>query len=199
MVHIPSFSKPASANLASWVWDNIPNIQTHVAYNRQEGDAPYQPGGTATFARGELVQYMKQKGDDFRSFGRWCSTFFYSDPTHRTWVVAAYNMGRQSPKGLKMIYQQQVCHIQTHGLNTSPSWLFLMDFLAQLQVWQHPGDRLLIFMDINKQVLCGTVACHLLSMGLVKAMHQHWGAIEPHTFISRVDPIDRVWHTPSVP
>jgi len=74
----------------------------------------------------------------------------------------------------------------------------LTDFLAQLQVWQRQGDRLLIFMDMNEHVLRGTVARYLLSMGLVEVTHQHWGTKEPHTFIGRVDPIDGVWHTPDL-
>ena len=53
-------------------------------------------------------------------------------------------------------------------------------------------------MDMNEHILRRTVVHHLLSMGLVKVMHQHWGAIEPHTFIGGVDPIDRVWHTPDL-
>jgi len=191
-------SFPASANLASWLRDDIPDIRAHAAHNRNEGVGHYQPGGTATFACGELVRYMKQKGEDFRGLGRWCSTLFYSDPAHRTRVVAAYNVGRQSPKGLKTIFQQQVRHIQTHGLNTSPARLFLTDFLAQLQVWQRQGDRLLIFMDMNEHVLRGTVARYLLKMGLVEATHQYWGSDEPHTFIGGVDPIDGVWHTPDL-
>jgi hypothetical protein len=141
---------------------------------------------------------MKQKGDDFRGLGRWCSTLFYSDPSHRTRVVAAYNVGRQSPKGLKTIYQQQLRHIQTHGLNTTPARLFLTDFVAQLQVWQRQGDRILIFIDMNEHILRGTLARHLLTMGLVEASHQHWGTVEPHTFIGGVDPIDGVWHTPDL-
>ena len=166
-----------------------------MAHNRHKGVAHYQPGGTATFAGGELVRYMKQKGDDFRGLGRWCSSLFYSNPNHRTRVVAAYNVGRQSPKGLKTIYQQQLRHIQTHGLNTSPSLLFLTDFLAQLQVWQRQGDRLLIFMDMSEHVLRGTVARHLLSIGLIEATHQYWGNEELHTFIGGVELIDGVWHT----
>ncbi len=35
-----------SANLASWLRDDIPDIQTHGAHNRHEGVAHYQPGGT---------------------------------------------------------------------------------------------------------------------------------------------------------
>jgi len=73
-----------------------------------------------------------------------------------------------------------------------------MDFLAQLQVWQRQGDRLLIFMDMNKHVLRRTMAHYLLSMGLVEATHQHWGTEEPHRFIGGVDPIDGVWHTPDL-
>jgi hypothetical protein len=73
-----------------------------------------------------------------------------------------------------------------------------MDFLEQLQVWQHQGDRLLIFMDMNEHVLRGTVAQYLLKMGFVEATHQHWGTEEPHTFIGGVDPIDGVWHTPDL-
>ncbi len=46
---------PASANLASWLRDNIPDVRTHAAHNRHEGVAHYQPGGTAAFASGELV------------------------------------------------------------------------------------------------------------------------------------------------
>jgi len=68
----------------------------------------------------------------------------------------------------------------------------LTDFLAQLQVWQRQGDRLLIFMDMNEHVLRRTVARYLLKMGLVEATHQHWGTEEPHTFIGGVDPIDGV-------
>jgi hypothetical protein len=171
----------SSANVASCLHDNIPDIQTHTAHNRHEGMAHYQPGGAATFAGGELVRYMKQKSNDFCGLGRWCSSLFYSNPNHRTRVVAAYNVGWQSPKGLKTIYQHQLRHIQMHRLNTSPSQLSLTNFLAQLQVWQRQGNRLMIVMDMNKHVLRRTVARHLLSIGLIDATHQNWGNKEPHT------------------
>ncbi len=99
---------PSSANLSAWLRDDIPDVRTHTAHNKNKVVGHYQPGGTATFAAGELVCYMKQKEEDFRGLGRWCSTLFYSDPNHRTRLVAAYNVGHQSPKGLKTIYQQQL-------------------------------------------------------------------------------------------
>jgi len=53
---------PASANLASWLRDDIPDIQTHAAHNRHESVAHYQPWGTATFACGELVRLALGNG-----------------------------------------------------------------------------------------------------------------------------------------
>jgi hypothetical protein len=188
----------SSANLSSWLRDDIPDIRTHTAHNNNEGVGHYQPGGTATFAAGELVRYMKQKEEDFRGLGRWCSNLFYSDPDHRTRLVAAYNVGRQSLKGLKTIYQQQLRFIQLHGLNTTPSRLFLTDFVAQLMTWRRLGDRLLIFMDMNEHILRGSVARYLLSMGLAEATQRNWGIVEPHTYIGGTEPIDGVWHTPDL-
>ena len=46
---------PSSANLASWLRDDIPDIRTHSAHNTHEVVSHYQPGGTSTFACGELV------------------------------------------------------------------------------------------------------------------------------------------------
>jgi hypothetical protein len=74
-----------------------------------------------------------------------------------------------------------------------PSRLFTVDFVAQLQVWQRQGDRLLVFMNMNEHILTGRVACRLLAMGLRKAMHSQWGETEPHTYVRGLEPIDAVW------
>jgi hypothetical protein len=60
---------PSSANLASWFWEVIQDMRTHMSHNKQKGVAHHQPGGTATFTCMELVRYHKQKGDDFRGLG----------------------------------------------------------------------------------------------------------------------------------
>jgi hypothetical protein len=73
--------------------------------------------------------------------------------------------------------------------------LFTVDFVTQLKVWQCQGDRLLVFMDMNKHVLTGRVARRLLSMGLREAMHSQWGETEPHTYVRGLEPINAVWHS----
>jgi hypothetical protein len=188
-----TFSSPA--NLASWFWEVIQDMHTHTSHNKHKRVAHHQPGGTATFACMKLVRYHKQKGDNLRGLGRWCSTVFYADPSHCTCIISAYNVGRQAPRVDSMIYQQQLRYIQTHGLDSMPLRLFTVDFVAQLQVWQRQGDRLLLFMDMNEHILTGHVACRLLAMGLRKATHSQWGEMEPHTYAHGLEPINAVWHS----
>ena len=105
MVGVNWSTFPQSANLASWLRDEIPDVRTHSVNNKHEGVAHHQPGGMATFTCGELVQYIKQKREDFPGLGRWCSSLIYADPKHRTQIVSAYNVGGQTPKGESTIHQ----------------------------------------------------------------------------------------------
>jgi hypothetical protein len=76
-----------------------------------------------------------------------------------------------------------------------PLHLFIVDFVAQLQVWQRQGDRLLLFMDMNEHILTGRVARRLPTMGLHEATHSQWGEMEPHTYVRGLEPMDAVWHS----
>jgi hypothetical protein len=71
--------------------------------------------------------------------------------------------------------------------------MFMIDFLATLQVWHQQGDRLLIFMDMNKHILNGPLAQRMVRMGLEEATHKHWGGIKPHTYVGGKEPIDAVF------
>jgi hypothetical protein len=187
------------ANLASWFCLEIQDICSHTAHNKHKhGIAHYQPGGTATLVCKELARYAKQKGDDFRSLGRWCSTLLYMDKNYCLRIVSAYNVGRQVPQGDSTIFQQQLRYIQNHQLSTTPRRLFMIDFLAMLQVWRQQGDRLLIFMDMNEHILNGPLAKCMLQMELEEATHRHWGDIEPHTYVGGKEPIDAVFYTPDL-
>jgi hypothetical protein len=73
--------------------------------------------------------------------------------------------------------------------------LFTVDFVAQLQVWQCQGDRLLVFMDMNKHILTSRVSCRLLAMDLHEATHSQWGETEPHIYVRGLEPINTVWHS----
>jgi hypothetical protein len=71
----------------------------------------------------------------------------------------------------------------------------MIGFLAMLQVWRQQGDRLLIFLDMNKHILHSPFAKCMFCLGLKEPMHQHWGDIEPHTYAGGKEPIDAIFHT----
>ncbi len=71
----------------------------------------------------------------------------------------------------------------------------MVDFIAQLQIWQWQGDHLLIFIDMNMHVLQGHLANYILKMGLKEATHPRWGELEPHTYFRGTEPINGVWHS----
>jgi hypothetical protein len=122
----------------------------------------------------------------------------YADKNHRLQIVSAYNVGRQAPQGDSTIFQQQLRYIQNHQLSTTLRRLFMIDFLATLQVWHQQGDRLLIFMDMNEHILNGPLARCMLRMGLEEETHQHWGDTKPHTCVGGKEPIDAVFHSPDL-
>jgi hypothetical protein len=123
----------SSANLASWFCLEIQDIRTYTTHNKhKQGIAHHQLGGTATLVCKELARYAKQKGDDFRGLGCWCSTLLYADKNHRFRIVSTYNVGRQAPQGDSTIFQQQLRYIQNHQLSTMPQRLFMTNFLAML-------------------------------------------------------------------
>ncbi len=73
----------------------------------------------------------------------------------------------------------------------------MIDFIAQLQVWQQQGNRLLVSIDMNEHMLRAQLATQLLKMGLLEATHTSWGMTEPHTYVG-TKPIDRVWFIPDL-
>jgi hypothetical protein len=71
-----------SANLASWFCLEVQDVCSHTAHNRYEqGVAHHQPRGMTTFVCKEMARYVKQKGNNFRGLGRWCSMLLYAEKT----------------------------------------------------------------------------------------------------------------------
>jgi hypothetical protein len=186
---------PFSTNLALWFREKIPDMGTHTAHNTHEKVAHHQSGGTTTFLCRELVCYIKQRCVDHQGLGRLYSTLFYSDPHHSFRLVSAYSVGCQKTGGDSTIYQQQVCYIQNNGVNLSPSHLFITDFVAQLQVWQQEGDRLLMLMDMNKHVLGGGASEVSTKHGPTRG---HPGKLGKLRATRGTELIDGVWFLPEL-
>ena len=136
-------------NMMSWFRFDRREAKTITAHNTHENISAKQQGGVAQFACKELSQYTKESEPDFRGLGRWCSWLIYAHPTHKTRLVSAYNLGGGTSSYLGTVYQQHLRYIQQKGLNTTPSQMFMIDFLAMVIKWRRAGERLIIMVDMN--------------------------------------------------
>ena len=59
--------------------------------------------------------------------------------------------------------------------------------------WLANGERLIIFMDFNEQVLRGKLPKLLQQAGLEEVSHTRWGGSEPKTFARGSQPIDGIY------
>ena len=190
-----------SKQINSWFCSGTDSYRTSVANNHQEAvpTTTRQQGGIALFAGKEVRQYIAKSERDFRGLGRWNSWLIQSDPSHRTRMVVAYQVGQARQKGIQTIYQQHARYISRHGIPGMPRSLFQDDIVTAITNWINNGDRLILFIDMNEHVLSGTLPQKLLRLGLEEATHKHWGIDEPNTYVyGDSKPIDGVYHTPDL-
>jgi hypothetical protein len=103
--------------------------------------------------RSEYLQYAWKPSVNPRGLGRWGLWPFYCNPRHVTRIVVAYRTGHLKSKGLRTIYQQQLCYIQKRGFNCSPIELFDKDLAKQTKEWRKLGERIVLVMDVNDHPL----------------------------------------------
>jgi hypothetical protein len=112
-------------------------------------------------------------------------------------MVVAYQVGTNKQRSVKTIHQQHKQYILENRLdiNLEPCDLFQKDSPRASSKWRSQGNRIIIFADMNKYILNGSLAQQLLAMGFAEATHTRWHKEAPHTFINGSKPIDGVYHT----
>lgn len=191
--------------MKSW-FDNLMEreIQVNTAHNiHGPTTAVWQPGGTGMLFTHELLQYSRNKDNDFRGLGRWSSWVLQSNPNHRTRIVVAYCPGNRGNKpGLTTVANQHMMYIDSNSTSTrSPYDLFCQDITQQLREWRTAGDRLLVFIDANENILTGNISrlWRHDDIDLREVTHNYWPPnSEPHTFAYGTRPIDGIFATPDV-
>jgi hypothetical protein len=115
-----------------------------------------------------------------------------ASPQHRTRIVVGYNVGKPKTRLLGSVYQQQLRYIQEEDLDTNPHALMRTDLIELLKTWLQQGDRILLYMDANANVITGPLCSRLADLGFTPCAHHLHGHI-PHTHVSGSECIDEVW------
>ena len=122
---------PQSKGLASWFQTSNNEYWTATVHNTNKNvpTSIRQQGGIGLFARKELRQYIARSSGDFKGLGQWHSCIIQGDPSHRTRMVVAYQVGRSRQQGLRTIYQQHARYMQLAWITGTPRELFSSDFV----------------------------------------------------------------------
>jgi hypothetical protein len=84
-----------------------------------------------------------------------------------------------------------------HGIQGTPRELFQANRVQSIMNWIESGDRLIIFINMNKHIITSNLPQKFLRLGLKEGTHKPWGAQEPRTFVySNRKLINGVYHTP---
>jgi hypothetical protein len=192
---------PQRKRLDSWFRTCQDEYRTSKSYNSYKAITmtTQQQGGIAIFAGKEFRQNILWSVGDFRGLGRWNSWIIQADPSHRTRMVVAYQVGQARQRCLRTIYQQHVRYIQAHGLICTPRELFQEDILSAISRWIEHRDRILIFIDMNEHILTGHLAKAFQCLGLLEATHLNWKGSKPQTFVfGKGEPIRGMYHSPEL-
>ena len=189
--------------LDSWVSNfSEREVRASSSFNHScPSDSLSQQGGTLVVLLHSLIQYAHKTAHDFRNLGCWASWMLCMNPLHRTRLVVAYCPGHVRRKGLKTVYQQHLRYIQSHNLQCSPYELFLGDLCSRLCNWRSDGDRILLFIDSNEDVINGRLGRSLIECpaDLVERSHLFWPPGEPpNTYVLGSLPIDGIYSTPDI-
>ena len=112
-----------------------------------------QRGGTALVMKEELTPYVKDSGVDPSGLGRWSWYLMEGSEGIKTRVVSAYAPTGSSASRKETYWKQQERYILKKGLKTNPKKMFRKDLLRQLHQWRSKGERMVLMMDANEDVI----------------------------------------------
>jgi hypothetical protein len=112
-------------------------------------------------------------------------------------VIRAYNPCRNKNVNSGTTYQQQQRYFIVKKKDlTCPLVLFCTHLVKQIKQWRAAGDRIILFMDHNENVINGPLGKALADkegLDLREAIVQHTGASPGATFFRGSKPINRLW------
>ena len=180
-------------------------LRTVVSFNEHEGHSRRQWGGSFSMAFGALAAGVADRGKDPSLLGRWSWIKFEGRNNHVCRVVTAYNPCTAPPENYTSVYQQQKRYWESKDINTCPREKFLQDPRAQLKKWRGAGERIVLFMDANQNVLKGRLSNMLAEEGIdmreaITGLHPDLPATATFKKGNRIgrNPIDGCWVTPEI-
>jgi hypothetical protein len=184
-------------------------LRTVAGYNTHENFSWRQYSGTFQLTFGALAARVVDTGVDDRQLGRYAWTKFQGRNGHVARIVSIYVPCKSSrSSGDLTIMNQHQRYFDAQEISGCPRQLLLDNIRTCLHVWRQAGERLVVFIDANKNTTNGTFHNMFVSpdSGMREAVvHRHPDPRWPHTATyHKCDslgkfPIDGGYATPDLP
>jgi hypothetical protein len=125
-----------------------------IAYNTNEATALQtnkQFGGVVLTTVNDLTARLSSSDKDDTNLGRWTSMLFEGSNDHKTRLVTAYRPCKGGEIG--SVYSQHQRYFRAKGEFTCPRKLFITHFSKQLKKWHDAGERIIVHLDANENLL----------------------------------------------
>ena len=189
----------ASQTLASLLRSGHESMRSTASHNKRDEEIKNigrkQRGGTAVIMKERLAAFVVDSGVDHTDLGRWSWYLLEGSPGHRTRVISAYAPCGNAACDTSTVYQQHMRYIWEKGLKTNPKKMFADDLLAVIRRWRKAGDRVILMMDANENVLDGNMCKQFKEddIRMVEAVHSQEPGHGPKTFFRGQQSIDGIW------
>ena len=153
---------------------------------------------------GPLIEQFdfKSSGKDNTGLGRWVYMTLQGGDGIVTQIVCGYNSCNSGKHETRSSYQQQRRYFITREKDRTCLRLsFKTDLLTQLKEWRKKGDRLIVCMDVNKDIYRKSIGKSLTEsedLRMAEMVGNYTGLKIGATFFQGSKPIDGVWTTPDV-
>ena len=174
------------------ICQSVTSSNTHTKSTSQS-----LPGGTGIAIMEALDSHVTEVTTDH--LGRFSSCKFDAGRGVVTRFVSAYALAAQAAATGNSTEQQHRQYIADKGLgNITPRELFESDLIKQLTQWLHAGERLILCMDANEDVVGGDLSKKLSQVGLAEVSHDRLSTNSINTHAHGIKQIDGVWMSKSL-
>ena len=175
-------------------------VKAVSAFNEHEGDIRNQPGGTGIITFDKMTLIFLQTGRDTTGLGRWSWISATNQHQVTTRIISAYQPCRTKRQRFTTIYAQQSRFFQQHGDMRCPIEIFRQHLTQQLRQWREQGDRIILFLDANENLMSGPLQKQLTAnpLNLQDLIKKRTNLPGPPTFARGKTQIDGVFATEDI-
>ena len=169
-------------------------VRTTAARNKHGDNKKYNHGGTGIVCVNQLTHRIVASGADERGLERWSWMAFRRSNGTSVRIISAYQPCKvNDPLQNHTVYRQQIQYCNENDVVQCTLELYKKELCALISKWIKKGDKIILVIDVNEDVIDGPLNRMLYSIGLHSAPRSKFGQRPPPTQHNGSKAIDDIY------